>query len=40
LLIYDIYYAGTFTTTSTTTKLHRKMEILDKSKSNNNHGKI
>ncbi|KAL0124750.1 hypothetical protein PUN28_006538 [Cardiocondyla obscurior] len=33
-----IYYAGTFTTTSTTTtKLHRKMEIqtLDKSESNN-----
>jgi len=31
-----------FTTASTTTKLHRKMEIqiLDKSKSNNNDGKI
>ncbi|XP_036138805.1 uncharacterized protein LOC105832304 isoform X4 [Monomorium pharaonis] len=33
-----VYYAGTFTTTSTTTtKLHRKMEIqtLDKSETNN-----
>lgn len=40
---YDICCAGTLTTTSTTTtKLHRKMEIqaLDKSESGNSGGKI